>query len=122
MVTMTNSSNVKIGSGLNDNQKETVLADGVSLDTKGSVQEASKELKATATQIVVHEKEGPYLMDKAKWSTLIIPVDHEGDRDGLGELTQEDTLTKMDDNPNTVEKEGLIQSITKNTPWEVGVV
>jgi hypothetical protein len=45
------------------------------------------------SQIVVHGREGPYLMDKARWPSLILPSEQEGEKDGMGELTQEDSMT-----------------------------
>jgi hypothetical protein len=32
-------------------------------------------------------------MDKARWPSLILPSEQEGEKDGMGELTQEDSMT-----------------------------
>lgn len=59
------------------------------------------------SQCIVHGREGPYVMDKSKWSSLTLPED-----EPMEGLTQEDV--------ETVEKEDMMDSLSnlsKDSDW-----
>ena len=56
-----------------------------------------------ASQIMVHGREGEYLMDKSKWPKLLLPGEKEVQESEEGEgLTQEDSLISSKENVSGV--------------------
>jgi hypothetical protein len=63
--------------------------------------EGSKVLTQSDAQILVHGKEGCYLMDKCKWPKLTTPKEKECQAtEEMEVLTQEETLVKIQDSQN----------------------
>jgi hypothetical protein len=112
MVQMTNVNSKGIETEWLGNQENIAATKGGSLTLKGSGQNTAeevqdRELKDSDSLIVVHGREGPYLMDKGKWPALKLPMEQEGDKEGMGELTQEETLMPTDGGRRWYEKEQL---------------
>lgn len=68
---------------------------------------------------MVHGREGPYLMDKGKWPALKLPMEQEGDKEGMGELTQEETLMANDGDGSRYEKEQLVLPCLTTSPKHI---
>lgn len=74
------------------------------------------EILGNEKQFVVHGADGPFLMDKSKWPKLVISTEtNSQDVEGLGELTQEESLSALLGNttqPGEEEEKGKRNSDT----------
>lgn len=75
-----------------DSHREAELGHGYDMSTNMEVDLPKEVIDPSDTHFVVRGREGPYLMDKSKWPTLILPTNVEGTE----RLTQEDSLVGGD--------------------------